>query len=196
MTTIIGIDDSNYSPSLAGPCVVAAYILRPTRVTLPTNIKDSKIITSQARVELFNQLSQTGHYVISLAMPSDIERFGVYRARNQAAAEAVRRIMLSLPKRLRTNKTELHADESLAKPFSSDFDPFLDVKSITGGDEWVWAASICAKVTADALFYGFAALYPEYAPNFSKGLIKPHDKELLMTIGPTPFHRRRGYANN
>lgn len=131
---IIGLDEANYSPSLAGPCVCAAYILRPTRTILPDNVKDSKSINSAARVELFNQLTQIGHYVISLAMPSDIERFGVYRARNQAAAEAVRRIIHSLPKRLRTGKLELHADQSLAKVFSSDFYPNLEVKSITGGD--------------------------------------------------------------
>jgi len=132
---IIGLDEANYSPSLAGPCVCATYILRPSRKVLPDTVKDSKSINSEGRVALFNQLTQIGHYVISLAMPSDIERFGVYRARNQAAAEAVRRIIQSLPKRLRTDKLELHADESLAKVFTSDFDPNLEVKSITGGDE-------------------------------------------------------------
>jgi len=89
----IGIDESNYSPSLVGPCVVAVY---RQRGQLLRGVKDSKVLNAKQRMALYRKLAERGDYVVTLAMPSDIARLGIYKARNIAAMEAIIPRVMSL----------------------------------------------------------------------------------------------------
>ena len=185
----IGIDESNYSPSLAGPCVVAVY---KQRGQLPKSVRDSKVLTAKQRMRLYRTLSRRGDYTVTLAMPSDIARLGIYEARNLAAREAITRIVGKRPKH---ESVQIHADTSLwhgLRKWASEQGYRLTTRK--GGDNWVWAASIFAKVNADAMFYGWGKLLQKWGPDFGRGSVRKRDKELLKTTGPTPFHRVRGYA--
>jgi len=59
-------------------------------------------------------------------MPSDIELMGVYKARNQAAREAVARGLMSLTARQLKKGVNLHCDTSLARAFPAVFRASLE----------------------------------------------------------------------
>jgi ribonuclease HII len=185
----IGIDESNYSPSLVGPCMVAVYTQRGQ---LLRGVKDSKMLNAKQRIKWYRKLSNRGDYVVTMAMPSDIARLGIYEARNQAAREAISRLAAKLPKK---EPIQIHADTSLWYGIHKwATKQGFRIATRKGGDGWVWAASIFAKVNADAMFYGWGKMLPAWGPDFGRGSIRNRDKELLIERGPTPFHRARGYA--
>jgi len=75
-------------------------------------------------------------------MPSDIEKMGVFKARNQAGREAVTRGLMGLtPSQLRKG-VNLHSDTSLARAFPQNFRKELEqtfhtelrITSKIGGD--------------------------------------------------------------
>ena len=105
----IGMDEANYSPSLAGPCVVSAYVAE----ALPKSVKDSKAVKEKRRLKLFAQLEAKGYYNITLAMPSDIEKFGIHSARTRIAIESLKRALDSLSPEQRLSKIKIHVDLSL-----------------------------------------------------------------------------------
>ena len=185
----IGIDESNYSPSLAGPCVVAVYTQRGQ---LMKGVKDSKVLNAKQRMQWYRKLSRHGDYVVTLAMPSDIARLGIYAARNAAAKEAISRLVANAPRNV---PIHIHADTSLwygLRKWARDNGYRIATRK--GGNGWVWAASIFAKVNADAMIYGWGKLLPKWGPDFGRGSVRKCDKTLLQTVGPTPFHRGKGYA--
>lgn len=185
----IGIDESNYSPSLAGPCVVAVYTQRGQLIR---GVKDSKVLNAKQRMALYRRLSDAGDYVVAVAMPSDIARLGIYEARNIAAQEAISRLVAKAPKHV---PIQIHADTSLwygLRKWAAQQGYRLATRK--GGNGWVWAASIFAKVNADAMFFGWGKLLPQWGPDFGRGNVRKRDKQLLRKEGPTPFHRVKGYA--
>jgi ribonuclease HII len=144
-------------------------------------------------MRLYGILNRRGDYAVAMAMPSDIARFGVYDARNRAAIEAISKLVPKVTK----EPVQLHVDTSLwygVRKWAGE--QGYRVATRKGGDSWVWAASIFAKVNADAMFYGWAKLLPDWAPDFGKGTLRKRDKKLLRKIGPTPFHRVKGYAKD
>ena len=188
----IGIDESNYSPSLSGPIIVASFCLRRKKGIRLPKVKDSKALTSGQRVKLFTKLSEVGHYTVNICMPSEIEMFGVYEARNQAGKDTISRLC----KFIGDKHAQVHCDQSFAKAFRQDNGVQYNIKAATGGNPLSWAASIFAKVTADAMFLGYGSLFPDYGPDFGKGCLRNKDKALLRAVGPTPFHRKYGYAKD
>jgi len=187
----IGIDESNYSPSLVGPCVVAVY---RQRGQLLRGVKDSKVLNAKQRMALYRKLAERGDYVVTLAMPSDIARLGIYKARNIAAMEAITRLVGDTPG---NEPIQIHADTSLwygLRKWASG--KGYRIATRKGGNSWVWAASIFAKVNADAMFFGWGKLLPEWGPDFGRGTVRKRDEMQLNTIGPTPFHRVKGYAKS
>ena len=65
--------------------------------------------------------------------------------------------------------------------------------SIVDGDATCYSiacASIVAKVVRDRLMSRLAARYPGYGWEHNAGYATPDHREALMTLGPTPFHRR------
>jgi len=162
MIVKLGIDEVNYSPSLAGPCIIATFFLAQNK-RLPTSIKDSKVVKEKKRILLYNKLCGVGNYVIAVANPSDIQLLGIYQARNQAAFEAVNRSLLQIAKLYDMPTVEIHADKSMAKALRLYTFSYkkLKIMEFKGGDKWVWSASILAKTFVDALFYGYANFYPK-----------------------------------
>lgn len=75
-------------------------------------------------------------------MPSDIEIMGVYKARNQAAREAVSRGIMSLTAHQLKKGINLHCDTSLARAFPAAFIATLE-------QEFKTKVKLTAKIGGD-----------------------------------------------
>ena len=68
-TVVAGVDEVGRGP-LAGPVVVAAVILNRRRI--PDGIRDSKLLTANAREEIYEQLMT--HATVSVVTAPDTDR--------------------------------------------------------------------------------------------------------------------------
>ena len=66
---LAGVDESNYSPSLAGDCVVCALV-RTGRIV--EGATDSKKLSQKRRLELFAELQKESLYYVVPATPNSI----------------------------------------------------------------------------------------------------------------------------
>lgn len=197
---IIGVDEVNFSPSLAGDCVVCAYVASKK----VRGVKDSKQLTSKQRLKLFEKLHETGSYSIVLATVNDINELGIYKARNLAIEFAIYKLI----RKVRANDVyyqgsieKVLIDGYFKKEWLNDlsvvlkiryFGNYIPVECMVNGDELVYeisAASIVARVYADALFAGFGKFYPGYNLERCHGSPDKTMYKKLRESGPTPYHR-------
>lgn len=192
---IVGIDEANYSPSLAGDCVVVAL----TPITKVEGVGDSKKISKQRQLELFDPLVKQSKFSVALATVGMIDQIGIYDARNIAienALIALRRQMNGdwpyVGRVIIDGKWPYHLLRDFAKT-SGD----LPVEGIVKADETIYecgAASIIARVYADALFGGWDQFYPGYSLGQSHGSPSQVMYRQLYEKGPTPIFRTINYA--
>jgi len=195
---IIGVDEANYSPSLAGDCIVVAYLKTLKRIR---GVKDSKQLAHKKRLELLPKLQAHGLYSIALASINDIEHLGIYKARNLAIIEALKTIKTKLFWLGFSNedKVEIIIDGCFSNFWIDTFYSACDlpVSCLIKGDEKVYeisAASIIARTYADCLFEGFGKFYPGYDLENCHGSPSKKMYEKIRAQGPSPYHRIGSYA--
>lgn len=173
---VIGIDEAGRGP-LAGPVVIAG-------VVFPKNyhhdgINDSKKLSDKKRRILFETIkSDALAYIICIVDRKEIDELNIYKATQKAMQSCVDQIGI-----------EIHGVLTDAMPLP---DCHLPVESIVKGDSQsisIAAASICAKVTRDALMEDYDKIYPEYDFASHKGYGTKKHLEVLYKVGPCPIHR-------
>jgi ribonuclease HII len=173
---VAGCDEAGRGP-LAGPVVAAAVILDPKNV--PRGLDDSKKLTPDRRVVLFERICARAEVAVAFAAPSRIDRDNILRASLWALARAVR----SLPRR-----------PGLVFVDGRDrLDVDCDCMPVVSGDALVLsiaAASIVAKVTRDRLMAQLGLAHPGYGFERHMGYSVPEHCEALARLGPTIHHRR------
>lgn len=187
----IGIDEVNYSPSFAGDCVVCALWL-PDKPRIE-GVTDSKQTSLKQRLAVFAKIQELGLYSIVPATVASIRVLGIYKARNLAIEQAAMSLMGLLheagfegPLHILIDGPSLPINFIIGK-----------AEYIVGGDESIYvvsAASIVAKVYVDALFEGWNTFWPGYSLNSNHGASSREMVRKLKVSGPTPIHRRNGYA--
>ena len=195
---IVGIDESNFSPSLSGDCVVCAFARTGKSVV---GIDDSKKLSPSKRLELFGALQGESLYYVVPATPNSISKINVYKSRNIAIASAVRGLCYLLKASGYTpSKVIIYGYWSTEwkKAFSKDcFD--MRVEGAIRGDESIYevsAASIVAKVYCDCLLAGWDLLYPKRGIGCDHGSLTEEHKIQLRERGPSPVHRTGVYAQD
>jgi ribonuclease HII len=178
---IAGVDEAGRGP-LAGPVVIAAVILDPTRPI--EGLADSKVLTPERRTELalLIRAQALAFSVIEMSV-LEIERRNILQATLFGMRRALVELSLApilalidgnvLPKRLP-----------------------CPARAIVDGDALepcISAASILAKVHRDALMVKLDARYPGYGFASHKGYSTPEHLEALQRLGPCRIHRR-GFA--
>lgn len=190
MKKIIAVDEANFSPSLAGDCVVCALLsLRKVE-----GVKDSKKLAHKRRLELFKKLQKSSLYSIVPATVNEINSTGIYMARNMAILSAVRKLLFSQNYGIKNVLIDGYFSKKWLKFFSVDLR--VPVECMVNGDDLVYecsAASIMARVYADALFQGFGEFYPGYNLEKCHGSPDKRMYEALRKKGPSPYHRT-GYG--
>ena len=174
---VAGVDEAGRGP-LAGPVVVAAVILDPSRPI--GGLADSKKLSERQRNELFPLIRE---YALSWSVVSidvqEIDRLNIL----QATLLGMQRSVL-----------ELDPAPSLAL-IDGNRAPDLPcpARTIVQGDRLepaISAASILAKVTRDRVMLAMHERFPEYGFAQHKGYPTALHLERLADLGPCAIHRR------
>jgi ribonuclease HII len=192
----IGVDEVNYSPSLAGDCVVAACWL-PINDKPIDGIDDSKKLTHSQRLRAFKKIMETGVFTVVPASPSDIGHFGVTQSRNVAASLAVCGLDAKLRMKGMGPVKTVICDSGMAfveHHLSLGDIKVLSTKSADATSYLVGAASIVAKVYLDAMFEGWNIYFPGYDLNHNHGSGSLPHYAGIRKKGPSPIHRVRNYG--
>lgn len=178
MKRVAGVDEAGRGP-LAGPVVVAAVILDPTRPIAGLN--DSKQLSEARRQSLDLEIREgaLAFCVVEVDRES-IDRHNIL----QATLIGMRDALLGLT---------LMPDEALIDGNKLPRDLPCPARAIVDGDALVAeisAASILAKVHRDRLLVALDALHPGYGFATHKGYPTPEHLAALERLGPCAAHRR------
>ncbi|HET8942510.1 MAG TPA: ribonuclease HII [Rudaea sp.] len=175
---VAGVDEAGRGP-LAGPVVVAAVILDPTRPV--SGLADSKALSASRRAHLDAEI-RTRALAFSVVEVAAIE----IDERNilQATLIGMTRAILALD-----------PAPALALIDGNHLPPNLPCagRAIVGGDASeaaISAASILAKVARDRIMCAMEQTFPGYAFAKHKGYPTREHVEALKRLGPCPQHRR------
>jgi ribonuclease HII len=173
---VAGVDEAGRGP-LAGPVVVAAVRLDPTRI--PAGLNDSKKLTAERRDALFDEIMACAEVAVVSAPPSDILNLNIRGATLAAMARAVRALPGPVDRVLVDGR---------------DVPPELPCPGIAliGGDGRsvsIAAASIVAKVTRDRMCQIMDCDAPSFGFAGHKGYGTAAHLSALDMHGPCRHHR-------
>ena len=168
---VAGVDEAGRGP-LAGPVVAAAVVLNPKRI--PKGIADSKLLTPEAREEIFAALCETAEISFAFGCVTAIDRINIL----QATLSAMRRAVCGLAR---------PADAVLIDGNVLPKEMPCEARAIIGGDARclsVAAASIVAKVIRDRLMTHCDAAFAGYGLASHKGYSTKAHQEALADARP------------
>ena len=178
---VIGIDEVGRG-SIAGPVAVgAAAFTKETAQSIPTGLRDSKLITEPKRDSVAALTKDWVSYSVGMQSAAQIEQFGISKALQKAAVLAIEPLV--------AEKTVLLLDGShnfLAGVVN------LPVVTRTKADRdcaIVSAAALCAKVERDELMRVLHTEYPFYDWDSNKGYASESHIAALRSMGPSKEHR-------
>jgi ribonuclease HII len=176
---VAGVDEAGRG-ACAGPLVVAAVILKPSRIASVTELADSKALTVQARNIAYRQVMDAAldwHVVIIPA--TEIDRIGLHVCN----VSGMRRALAGLTRGPGYVLTDGFPVRGLPAP----------ALAMWKGDQvaaCVAAASVVAKVTRDALMRDLHERFPDYGFSRHKGYSTPGHMRALAHHGPCAEHRK------
>lgn len=175
---VAGVDEAGRGP-LAGPVLAAAC-------TIPEGIffgyiNDSKLLTSQKRKVLFEQLTthEGVQFGVGRIEQDEIDRINIYQATLAAMRMAVAQLK-EQPDVLLVDGMHLAIEG-------------IHAQRIVQGDrlsQMIAAASIIAKESRDQIMIQYHEVYPEYGFDEHKGYATEKHRAALHKYGPCPLHRR------
>jgi ribonuclease HII len=175
---VAGVDEAGRGP-LAGPVVVAAVILDPTRPI--DGLADSKVLAEAARERLSDAIvARALAHAVVVVEPAEIDRINILQATLAGMARALRGL-------------DPAAGHALVDGNRLPDDLPCPATAIVDGDALepsISAASILAKVARDRLMVALDARHPGYGFALHKGYPTPDHLAALQRLGPCPAHRR------
>lgn len=174
----VGCDEAGRGP-LAGPVMAAAVILGRD-FDLP-GLNDSKQLTENDRLQLeIGIKTQAVSWAVAHCTPEEIDRYNILNASILAMHKAL--------DHLATKFDLILVDGNRFKNY-----PFIPHRCIVKGDTKVAsiaAASILAKTERDRLMKSLALEFPGYGWEHNMAYPTPEHKRALLSLGPTPHHRK------
>jgi len=175
---VCGVDEAGRGP-WAGPVSAGAVIFDPGRRT-PKGLDDSKKLTARQREALEVEIkAKAVAWGVGFASVEEIEELNILHAAGLAMRRAIAAMAVQPACALVDGNYR--------------FDLGCEVKTVVGGDaksKSIAAASILAKVARDRLMVEMDAVYPGYGFAGHKGYNAPVHMEALVSLGPSPIHRR------
>ena len=173
---VAGVDEVGRG-CLAGPVVSAAVILK--KGVLIKNLKDSKKLTFEQRIEVSKDIKKNSFFSIGVASVKEIEKLNIL----QASLLSMKRAILSL-----SRKPDLILVDGIFAP-----QVFNKCKTVVKGDEkikCISAASILAKVYRDKIMIKMSKKYKNYSWNKNFGYGTKQHILGLKKYGLTTMHRK------
>jgi ribonuclease HII len=178
LSPVAGVDEAGRG-ACAGPLVVAAVILNPSRIARVTELADSKALTAKARNAAYSQIMDAAIDWSVVTIPSgEIDRRGLHVCN----VAGMRRALAGLTRTPGYVLTDGFPVRGLSAP----------ALAMWKGDQvaaCVAAASIVAKVTRDAMMLELDKRFTEYGFARHKGYSTPSHMKALAEHGPCPEHR-------
>lgn len=181
--------------ALAGPVTVGVVLVDLSLGTAPRGLRDSKLLTPEARERLAPRLRRWAPaHAVAHASAAEVDEFGILCALRRAGQRA----LAALPERPDAVLLDGSYDW-LTRPPPTLFDePGEDVPDVVVttrvkadlGCAGVAAASVLAKTQRDRLMVGLAEDHPEYGWAVNKGYATPDHRAALRDHGPCAQHRR------
>ncbi len=179
LTPVAGVDEAGRG-ACAGPLVVAAVMLKPSKIGKLTELADSKALTAKARNAAYRQVMDAAlDWNVVIIQAGDIDRLGLHVCN----VAGMRRALAGLRDKAGYVLTDGFPVRGLPAP----------ALAMWKGDQvaaCVAAASVVAKVTRDAIMCELDAEYPGYGFARHKGYSTPSHMNALTAQGPSPEHRR------
>ena len=177
---IVGIDEAGRGP-LAGVVTACALTLKRR---LPFAARDSKVLSQQAREDIFSWLSVNAVFGVGLASAAEIDKLNILQATFLAFNRAIKKLLDNEPglKRVKFIIDGNHFRTNLN----------LDYTCLKGADKKikeVSCASVVAKVVRDHLMDSLDFLYPQWEFSRHKGYPTSRHFSLIKKHSLTPFHR-------
>ena len=171
---IAGVDEAGRGP-LAGPLAAAAVILSSISIK---GIRDSKLISSNKRRNIYHSIIANYHYGIGIATVEEIDIYNVYNATKLACIRAVQALPV---------QPDIVIVDGNMRFDDARFHSFVkgDQRSVS-----IAAASIVAKVHRDDIMLDLATIHPEYEWHINKGYPTSQHKALIRQLGTTIWHRK------
>jgi len=181
-SVVAGLDEAGRG-AWAGPLVAAAVVVPPLGGDVPdalVSVRDSKLLTSECRVEAFDKLLVSECSLgVGFVSSIELELLGLTAANELAMMRAVECLPIE-PEALLVDAFRLR---SWSGP----------QKGIVHGDARcvsIAAASVVAKVVRDRWMVMLDAHYPGYGLAGHKGYGVPSHRRALDRLGPSAIHRR------
>jgi ribonuclease HII len=177
---IAGVDEAGRG-ALMGPVYAAAVIMpEKIRAKWKGKVRDSKLLTPEARESLYGCITETAIAFGVGSIPNDvIDTVGIGRATCMAMIEAIKQLTPQ-PEFLLIDYFQLHEVK-------------IPQKGVPEGDTRCFSiacASIIAKVSRDRVIVGLEDKYPGYGFAEHKGYSTKKHLACLKRLGPCPLHRR------
>lgn len=173
---IAGLDEAGRG-ALAGP-VVAGVVILPESFR-DVIFSDSKVLTHEKRVSLFEIIKKTCDWGVAMVSASEIDEIGIKPATNKAMQLALAQLK-KIPDKLLVDGRD---------KFSFDI-PSEDVIRGDSIHQVIAGASIVAKVTRDEIMVKLSLQYPEFNFEKNKGYGCAHHLNLIEQEIYSPEHRK------
>ena len=193
--------------ALAGPVSVGAVVIDERSRTAPQGVRDSKLLSAQAREGLVPRLRRWAlAYAVGHASAAEIDRVGIMLALQLAGCRAL--AMLDVVPDLvildgNHDWLSPKAEPLRLFPVGSTGPDHRDRSELPASVPTVMtmikadmkcssvaAASVLAKVERDALMVRLGSKHPAYGWSFNKGYSAPEHLDALARVGPCEWHRR------
>lgn len=179
--------------SLGGPVSVGVVVVDATARRPPTGLRDSKLLSPQARRALVPRIERwASACAVGHASAAEIDQVGILRALRLAGERALAALP-ALPDCVILDGNY----DWYNRPQQSEVSPLArwcgQVQLQVKGDltcASVAAASVLAKVTRDQLMEELAVSYPGYHWHRNKGYATRAHRDALAALGPCAEHRR------
>jgi ribonuclease HII len=178
LAPVAGVDEAGRG-ACAGPLVVAAVMLKPSKIAKLTELADSKALTAKARNAAYSQIMDAALDWSVVTIPAgEIDRLGLHVCN----VAGMRRALAGLSSKPGYVLTDGFPVRGLSAP----------ALAMWKGDQvaaCVAAASVIAKVTRDAMMCELDKAYPGYGFSRHKGYSTRGHMGQLDQHGPCPEHR-------
>ncbi len=181
--------------ALCGPVTVGMVLVTETTRSAPTGVRDSKLLTPEARRRLVPKIQRWApSYAVGHASPAEIDEFGIIAALRLAGHRALAQLAGEPDTVLLDGNHDYLTTPDQGPLFGPPavLDRIPPVVTMIKADlrcAAVAAASILAKTARDDIMTGLASQHPEYGWADNKGYAAPEHIAALSEFGPTPHHR-------
>jgi len=179
---VAGVDEAGRG-ALAGPVVAAAVILDPTSV--PSGLRDSKLLTAAARERLSREIKLHARcWHVCAIGHGRIDDVNILQATFDAMHGAIDGLSLE--------PSHLLIDGNRFRPYHIPHTTIISGDSLSVS---IAAASILAKVFRDAFMRDLALAFPVYGFERHKGYGTVLHRTIIRQHGASDVHRRTFLKN-